>query len=106
MAAGGDRDPLRLMLLAPRFREFCAGTGVLWNGLISLRTIRVWLTAQRTAGRSAWSAKIPFSGARQTAMGRSRAYSDRYWGAILAGVTVRRAVIRQSHAEPLPFVSD
>jgi hypothetical protein len=34
----------------------------------------------------------------ESASGRSRAYSVRYRGAFLAGVTVRRAVTRQSHA--------
>jgi hypothetical protein len=37
--------------------------------------------------------------------GRSRAYSVRYRGEILAGAAVRRAVARQSHAAPSPFVS-
>jgi len=46
----------------------------------------------------------PLSDTRRVGTGRSRAYSVRYWGAILAGVTVRCAVTRQSHAQPLPPV--
>jgi hypothetical protein len=43
---------------------------------------------------------------RQAASGRTRANSVRYWGAILAGMTARRAVTRQSHAAPRAFVTD
>lgn len=43
---------------------------------------------------------------RRTGEGRSRAYSVRFRGAILAGVAVRRAVTRRSHAGKPLFVVD
>jgi hypothetical protein len=40
---------------------------------------------------------------KRTALGRSRAYSVRNWGAILAGVKIRRAVTRQSPVSSIPI---
>jgi len=65
-----DRHPLRLMLLAPRFGEFCAERACSGTAHLVTNDSRL-ADCERAAGRSTSSEKIVFW-ARQTATGRQQ----------------------------------